>query len=88
MIFSCQIGGDPDKEAFLARDLSEALSGLQIDGKILSVTPFVISHAWSFCRQKYVSTQAFMIIAEKDFRITGDVKDVGEENEEENRTAD
>lgn len=66
MTFSCQVGGDPDKEEFLAKNLSETLSGLQINGKVLSVTPFVISRAWSFQKQKYVSTQAFMIIAEAD----------------------
>ena len=81
MIFSCQIGGDPDKEAFLAKNLSEALRGLQVNGKVLSVTPFVISHTWSFWKQKYVSTQAFMIIVETD-HAAEDGGDIEEENED------
>ena len=57
------VGGDPDRAAFLSRDLDETLKRWQSDGWIIErITEVPIEKAWSYKEQKYVKFLEYIIV--------------------------
>ena len=59
-----KVGGNPDREAFLADELEREILELQeYDWNIERIDCNRISRAWSMDKQKYVETLQYIIVA-------------------------
>ena len=57
------VGGDPDHEAFLSRELNDEMRELQNHGwNIENVNVNHIHKAWSCDQQKYLPTDEYIIV--------------------------
>lgn len=60
---SWSVGGDPDRIAFLSRDLRDKIQQIQTaKWEITSIDKTDIDRAWSTDRQKYISCIEYIII--------------------------
>lgn len=75
---SFEVGGDPDREAFLGAELYNELMNLQNVGwQIVRVDRNPISRAWSSNRKAYVDTIQYLIIAKAE-----EEEDIGDVSQE------